>query len=125
SVVAASTLTATLAKLREELSQGGVSLLAVTGASNVTGEILPIAELAALAHEYGARVGGDAAQLAPPRRINTAAADVDYIVFSGHKLYAPFGAGVVVGRPDWFDAGTPHLACGGAVREARREPAGW
>lgn len=125
SVVAASTLTATVAKLREELSQGGVSLLAVTGASNVTGEILPIAELAALAHEYGARIVVDAAQLAPHRRIDIAAADVDYIVFSGHKLYAPFGAGVVVGRPDWLDAGTPHLAGGGAVREARLDSVSW
>ncbi|HKU36197.1 MAG TPA: aminotransferase class V-fold PLP-dependent enzyme [Paenarthrobacter sp.] len=125
SVVAASTLAATITNLRHELSQGGVSLLAVTGASNVTGEILPIAELAALAHEFGARIVVDAAQLAPHRRINIAEADVDYVVFSGHKLYAPFGAGVVVGRPDWLDAGTPHLAGGGAVREARLDSVSW
>ena len=125
SVVAASTLAATITNLRHELSQGGVSLLAVTGASNVTGEILPIAGLAALAHEFGARIVVDAAQLAPHRRINIAEADVDYVVFSGHKLYAPFGAGVVVGRPDWLDAGTPHLAGGGAVREARLDSVSW
>ncbi|MFI2563254.1 aminotransferase class V-fold PLP-dependent enzyme [Paenarthrobacter sp. NPDC018779] len=125
SVVAASTLAATIANLRHELAQGGVSLLAVTGASNVTGEILPIAELASLAHEFGARIVVDAAQLAPHRRINIAEADVDYVVFSGHKLYAPFGAGVVVGRPDWLDAGTPHLAGGGAVREARLDSVSW
>ncbi|MFJ5955012.1 aminotransferase class V-fold PLP-dependent enzyme [Paenarthrobacter sp. NPDC092416] len=125
SVIAASTLAATLANLRAELSQGGVSLLAVTGASNVTGEILPIAELASLAHEFGARIVVDAAQLAPHRRINIAKADVDYVVFSGHKLYAPFGAGVIVGRPDWLDAGTPHLAGGGAVREARLDSVSW
>lgn len=125
SVVAASTLAATITNLRHELSQGGVSLLAVTGASNVTGEILPIAELAALAHEFGARIVVDAAQLAPHRRINIAEADVDYVVFSGHKLYAPFGAGVVAGRPDWLDAGTPHLAGGGAVREARLDSVSW
>ncbi|MGP0222837.1 aminotransferase class V-fold PLP-dependent enzyme [Paenarthrobacter sp. NCHU4564] len=125
SVVADTTLAGTIAKIRGELSQGGVSLLAVTGASNVTGEILPIKELAALAHEYGARIVVDAAQLAPHRPINIAAADVDYVVFSGHKLYAPFGAGVVVGRPDWLDAGTPHLAGGGAVREARLDSVSW
>ncbi|WP_314323471.1 aminotransferase class V-fold PLP-dependent enzyme [Paenarthrobacter ilicis] len=125
SVVAAKTLKETVANLRAELAQGGVSLLAVTGASNVTGEILPIAELAALAHQYGARIVVDAAQLAPHRRINIAQADVDYVVFSGHKLYAPFGAGVVVGRPDWLDAGTPHLAGGGAVREARLDSVSW
>ena len=125
SVVAASTLKATLESLRAELRQGDISLLAVTGASNVTGEILPIRELAALAHEYGARIVVDAAQLAPHRRIDIAADDVDYLAFSGHKLYAPFGSGVLVGRPDWLDAGTPHLAGGGAVREARLDSVSW
>ncbi|CAN7415505.1 aminotransferase class V-fold PLP-dependent enzyme [Arthrobacter sp. LjRoot78] len=125
SVVAASTLKATLESLRTELRQGDISLLAVTGASNVTGEILPIRELAALAHEHGARIVVDAAQLAPHRRIDIAADDVDYLAFSGHKLYAPFGSGVLVGRPDWLDAGTPHLAGGGAVREARLDSVSW
>ncbi|MGO4491362.1 aminotransferase class V-fold PLP-dependent enzyme [Arthrobacter sp. 2YAF22_2] len=125
SVVAAPTLALTLAQLRTELARGGVNLLAVTGASNVTGEILPIRELAALAHEFGARIAVDAAQLAPHRRINIAADDVDYLAFSGHKLYAPFGAGVLVGRPDWLDAGTPHLAGGGAVRDARLDSVSW
>lgn len=125
SVVAEGTLAGTIANLRAELEQGDISLLAVTGASNVTGEILPIRELAALAHEFGARIVVDAAQLAPHRRINIAADDVDYLAFSGHKLYAPFGSGVLVGRPDWLDAGTPHLAGGGAVREARLDSVSW
>ncbi|MET3919722.1 aminotransferase class V-fold PLP-dependent enzyme [Arthrobacter sp. UYEF20] len=124
-VVAAPTLAATLDKLREQLAQGGISLLAVTGASNVTGEILPIRTLAALAHEYGARIVVDAAQLAPHRRIDITADDVDYLAFSGHKLYAPFGSGVLVGRPDWLDAGTPHLAGGGAVSDARLDTVSW
>ncbi|RKR20299.1 aminotransferase class V-fold PLP-dependent enzyme [Arthrobacter oryzae] len=125
SVVAATTLAATVDRLRDELARGGISLLAVTGASNVTGEILPIRALAALAHEYGARIVVDAAQLAPHRRINIDADDVDYLAFSGHKLYAPFGAGVLVGRPDWLDAGTPHLAGGGAVKDARLDSVSW
>jgi selenocysteine lyase/cysteine desulfurase len=125
SVVAAPTLSGTLERLRDELANGGVSLLAVTGASNVTGEILPIRALAALAHDYGARIVVDAAQLAAHRRINIAADDVDYVAFSGHKLYAPFGAGVLVGRTDWLDAGTPHLAGGGAVSDARLDSVSW
>lgn len=125
SVVASDTLEATIASLRAELEQGDVSLLAVTGASNVTGEILPIRRLATLAHEFGARIVVDAAQLAPHRRINIAADDVDYLAFSGHKLYAPFGSGVLVGRPDWLDDGTPHLAGGGAVSEARLDGVSW
>ncbi len=125
SVVAAPTLAETIGKLRGQLADGGISLLAVTGASNVTGEILPIRALAALAHEYGARIVVDAAQLAPHRRISMAADGVDYLAFSGHKLYAPFGAGVLVGRPDWPDAGTPHLAGGGAVSDARLDTVSW
>ena len=125
SVIAAPTLAATLELLRAELAHGGVSLLAVTGASNVTGEILPIRALAALAHDHGARIVVDAAQLAPHRRIDIAADGVDYLAFSGHKLYAPFGAGVLIGRPDWLDAGTPHLAGGGAVQDARIDGVSW
>ncbi len=125
SIVAADTIAGTIESVRAELEQGGVSLLAVTGASNVTGEILPIRALATLAHEYGARIVVDAAQLAPHRRINIAADGVDYLAFSGHKLYAPFGAGVLVGRTDWLDAGTPHLAGGGAVKEARLDGVSW
>ena len=125
SVVASGTLEATVDSLRAELEHGDVSLLAVTGASNVTGEILPIRRLAALAHEFGARIVVDAAQLAPHRRIDIAADDVDYLAFSGHKLYAPFGTGVLVGRTDWLDAGTPHLAGGGAVSEARLDGVSW
>ncbi|MGK3649340.1 aminotransferase class V-fold PLP-dependent enzyme [Pseudarthrobacter enclensis] len=125
SIVAADTIAGTVDSVRAELEQGGVSLLAVTGASNVTGEILPVPALAALAHQYGARIVVDAAQLAPHRRVDIAADDVDYLAFSGHKLYAPFGAGVLVGRPDWLDAGTPHLAGGGAVKEARLDGVSW
>ena len=125
SIVAADTIAGTIESVRDELEQGGVSLLAVTGASNVTGEILPIRALAALAHEHGARIVVDAAQLAPHRRVNIAADGVDYLAFSGHKLYAPFGTGVLVGRADWLDAGTPHLAGGGAVKEARLDGVSW
>jgi len=125
SIVAADTIAGTIDSVRTELEQGGVSLLAVTGASNVTGEILPIRELAALAHRHGARIVVDAAQLAPHRRVDISADDVDYLAFSGHKLYAPFGAGVLVGRPDWLDAGTPHLAGGGAVKEAKLDGVSW
>ncbi len=81
------------------------ALVAVTGASNVTGEVLPLAEIAALAHAAGARLLVDAAQLAPHRRIDIAGTGIDYLALSGHKLYAPFGAGVLVGRRDWLDAG--------------------
>ncbi len=94
-------------------------------ASNVTGEVLPLAALAALAHPHGARIVADAAQLAPHRRIDLAAADVDYVARSGHKLYAPFGAGALVGRRDWLDFGRPHLPGGGAVRGVTLDGVVW
>jgi selenocysteine lyase/cysteine desulfurase len=91
------------------------ALVAVTGASNVTGERLPIAALAAVARRHGARIAVDAAQLAPHAAIDIAALGVDYVALSGHKLYAPFGAGVLAGRGDWLDAAPPYLAGGGAT----------
>ena len=94
----------------------GPTLVAVTGASNVTGEIWPVAEVASLAHRFGARVFVDAAQLAPHAPIDMSALDVDYLAASGHKMYAPFGAGILAGRADWLSAGPPYLRGGGAVR---------
>ncbi|WP_051426506.1 aminotransferase class V-fold PLP-dependent enzyme [Jiangella gansuensis] len=124
-VEAAPTLERTLARLEAELARRPAALLAVTGASNVTGEQLPLGLLARLAHRNGARICVDAAQLAPHRRIDLVASQVDYVAFSGHKLYAPFGAGVLVGRRDWLDAGEPYLAGGGAVREVSVEETRW
>jgi selenocysteine lyase/cysteine desulfurase len=103
----------------------GPLLLAVTGASNVTGEIWPLAELVRLAHAHGARVIVDAAQLAPHRAIDLAALGADYLALSGHKLYAPFGAGALVGRPDWLDAARPYLCGGGAVRHVSIDDVTW
>ena len=77
----------------------GPVLLVVTGASNVTGERWPVAQIAAVARSVGARVALDGAQLAPHAPIDLDALGVDYVALSGHKLYAPFGAGVLVGRP--------------------------
>nr|WP_239137378.1 aminotransferase class V-fold PLP-dependent enzyme [Sphaerisporangium rufum] len=92
----------------------GPKLLVVTAASNVTGELWPIAALTHIAHRHGARVLVDAAQLVPHRRLNLTALDLDYVMFSGHKLYAPFGAGALVGRADWLAEAEPYLHGGGA-----------
>jgi selenocysteine lyase/cysteine desulfurase len=87
-------------------------LLAVTGASNVTGWMPPIEEMIAAAHSRGIPVLIDAAQLAPHRRLPASA---DYVVFSGHKMYAPFGTGVLIGPRATFMTGDPFLVGGGAV----------
>ncbi|MFE2887715.1 aminotransferase class V-fold PLP-dependent enzyme [Streptomyces sp. NPDC059272] len=103
----------------------GPALVCVTGASNVTGELWPVRELAAAAHAHGARIVLDAAQLAPHHPVSVQDLDVDWIAFSGHKLYAPFGSGVLAGRADWLQAADPYLAGGGASRKVtRREDGG-
>lgn len=124
-VPAGTTQQGTLVGLRAELAARPPALLAITGASNVTGEVLPLDEIIAAAHEVGTRVVLDAAQLAPHRRIDLRTLDVDYVAFSGHKLYAPLGSGVLVGRRDWLDEGRPYLAGGGAVRTVDVDQVEW
>ncbi len=114
-VTARATIAETIDALDEELSRKPAALLTVTAASNVTGEVLPIGRLASLAHRHGARILVDAAQLVAHRPVSIVSHGIDYLVFSGHKLYAPFGAGVLVGRQDWLDAAEPYLAGGGAT----------
>ena len=88
------------------------SLLAITAAANVTGWLPPIDDIIDAAHARGVPVVVDAAQLAAHRPMPTSA---DFIVWSGHKMYAPFGSGVLIGPRDAFVDGDPFLAGGGAV----------
>ena len=100
-------------------------LVVVAAASNVTGEVWPVERFAALAHGHGARIAVDAAQLSAHRTIDLAAWDADYVAFSGHKTYAPYGAGVLAGRSDWLDAGHPYLLGGGATRSVTEDGTTW
>ena len=93
---------------------GRIGLVAVCGASNVTGFVSPIHEVAGLAHRYGAQISVDAAQLAPHHRIDARPADdpghLDFVSLSGHKMYA----GVLIAPRDFF-AGAPEVMGGGAI----------
>ena len=100
-------------------------LVVVTGASNVTGELWPIESIVSIAKRYDARVVLDAAQLAPHRKIDIEALGVDYVAFSGHKLYAPFGAGILAGRADWLDDAAPYLRGGGATEKVTSSETAW
>lgn len=124
-VVGERTISVTLDALDAELAARPAALVSVTGASNVTGEVLPIETISTLAHARGARLAVDAAQLLPHRRVDLVASGVDYLAFSGHKAYAPFGAGALVGRADWLDAAPAHLAGGGAVESVRLDRVAW
>lgn len=107
------------------LNPGEHRLVVATGTSNVTGEHWPVERLATLAHEHGARFALDAAQVAPHRRVDVSRLGADYLAFSGHKVYAPFGSGVLVGRGDWLDAAEPYLAGGGAAARVADDDTEW
>jgi selenocysteine lyase/cysteine desulfurase len=103
----------------------GPRLVVLAGASNVTGEVFPIPEIAAVARRHGARIALDAAQWAPHRPISLRRLDVDYVALSGHKIYAPFGAGALIGRADWLSAALPYLNGGGATRTVTESGVVW
>ncbi len=99
--------------------RGQIALVAITGASNVTGFLNPIHEIAAKAHEMGAKILVDCAQLAPHRKIDMGTADdpgrLDFVTISAHKLYAPFGTGAIIGLKETFEKGDPDMTGGGTV----------
>jgi selenocysteine lyase/cysteine desulfurase len=107
------------------VAPAGPRLVCVTGASNVTGEIWPLAELAEAAHRHGARIAVDAAQLAPHRPVAMDALGLDYLALSGHKLYAPFGCGALIGEPAWLQAAPPYLAGGGTAVHVGDDGVAW
>ncbi len=114
---------------RLELNKGKVALVAVTGASNVTGYLNDIHKIAEVVHEYGAKVMIDAAQLAPHRSIDIKQINhpqhIDYLAFSAHKIYAPFGLGVLIADRSTFEAGDPDMVGGGMASLVSEEYAMW
>ena len=97
-------------------------LLAITGASNVTGWLPPLPEIIAVAHHRGIPVLVDAAQLAPHRPLPP---EADFLAWSGHKMYAPFGTGVLVGPRRVIAAGDPFLVGGGAAAVFDLDDVAW
>jgi cysteine desulfurase/selenocysteine lyase len=102
-----------------EAYAGRIALVAVSGASNVTGFIQPIHDLARKAHRAGARILVDAAQLAPHRSIDMLPDDdpahLDFLAISAHKMYAPYGSGALIGPKDVFLASAPEYRGGGTI----------
>lgn len=112
-----------------KLYKGKVGLVAVTGASNVTGYINPIYKIAKLCHKYGAKILVDGAQLVPHSPFDMRPIDsndhIDYIAFSAHKMYAPFGVGALVAPKEIFKEGFSEQVGGGTVKFVSIEDTIW
>jgi len=107
------------------LRENNIKLLAITGGSNVTGHKPPIHELAQLAHKYGAKILVDACQLVPHAMLDVFSDElpshIDFVAFSGHKMYAPYGGGVLIGPKRFFDESLPYQIGGGNLPYITRD----
>jgi len=104
-----------------ELLSARTRLVAVAHVSNVLGSVSPIAELARLAHAQGARLLVDGAQAVARMAVDVQALGSDFYVFSGHKLYAPFGIGVLHARRELLLGMRPPSTGGGMVELVEAE----
>lgn len=96
-----------------------VELVTITGASNVTGYKNPIYAIAKLVHKFGSKLLVDGAQLIPHAPFimsnGNPEYNIDFLIFSAHKMYAPFGAGVLIGPKNFLDKCDPDIVGGGTV----------
>lgn len=108
-------------ELEEKLkaNYGKVKYVSLTGASNVTGYTNDIHSIAKTVHKYGAKLIVDGAQLVPHRKVNISGESedeqIDFLVFSSHKMYSPFGIGVIIGLKEDFEKADPDYVGGGTV----------
>lgn len=107
-----------LKELLDEYS-GRVKYVTVSGASNVTGYINDIRTIASYTHKCGAKLIVDGAQLVPHKKVSilgdVEGENIDFLVFSAHKMYAPFGGGAIIGLREEFDKNPPDYKGGGTV----------
>ena len=93
----------------------GVKMVAITHVSNILGAVNPVAEMVAEAHALGIPVLIDGAQGIVHRKVDVQALDCDFYVFSGHKIYAPTGIGVLYGKREWLEKLPPFMGGGDMV----------
>ena len=96
-------------------------VIAVTHLSNVTGAILPIKEIAELAHSKGIIVVIDGCQGAPHLKLDMQDLDCDFYAISCHKMYGPTGLGVLYGKKKWLEALPPYQGGGGMISEVKKD----
>ncbi|MDD5041792.1 MAG: SufS family cysteine desulfurase [Candidatus Peribacteraceae bacterium] len=108
-------------ELTRALKKGNVKLVSVTGLSNVLGVRPPVKDMIAAAHQSGALVAVDAAQLVGHHPISVRELDCDFLAFSGHKPYGPTGIGVLYAKRSLLRAMPPFLGGGMMIREVHRD----
>lgn len=109
----------------DELLTRKTRLVSVTAMSNVLGTVNPIEELARRAHDVGALICVDGAQSVPHMPTNVRSPQIDFLAFSGHKLYGPTGIGVLYARRQLLEAMDPFLAGGHMIREVMLDSSTW
>lgn len=97
------------------LKNNRVKIVSVTYVSNVLGTVNPVSQMIDLAHKYGAEILIDGAQSTPHMPIDVEALDCDYYAFSGHKMYAPTGIGVLYGKRKSLEALPPYQGGGDMI----------
>ena len=102
-------------ELLDEILTDKTKILAVTHISNVLGIINPVKDIIEKCHSKGVPVLVDGAQGAVHCRVDVQDLDCDFYVFSGHKLYAATGTGVLYGKKKWLDAMPPYMGGGEMV----------
>ena len=94
-------------------------MVSIAQVSNVLGTILPVKEIIHLAHEKGVPVCIDGAQSVPHMAVDVQELDCDFLAFSGHKMYAPTGIGVLYGKKEWLEKLPPHEGGGEMIEHVR------
>lgn len=101
------------------LNENKVDYVTVTAASNVTGYVTDVHKVAKMAHEHGAKIIVDGAQIVAHRQFSmmgdTPEENIDFIVFSAHKMYSPYGGGAIVGLSEVLDQHMPEFYGGGII----------
>ena len=105
----------------ENLLNERTKIVTVSHVSNSLGTVNPIKEMIATAHKFGVPFFVDAAQSVPHFPVDVQDLDADFFTFSGHKMFAPTGSGVLYGKREWLDKMPPYQTGGGMIRNVSFE----
>lgn len=105
----------------ENLITARTKIVAVTHVSNTMGTVNPISEIVSIAHKHGVPVMVDGAQSVAHTKIDVQLLDCDFLCFSGHKMYAPMGVGVLYGKRKWLEEMVPYHGGGEMIKEVTFE----